>query len=241
MSSRFGKDPTTVRKWVWTVIFGLQELKAEKIRFPNYNGYKLVFILSVDGTDCHIEEPRPFERKWFSQKFKGPGVKYKVALDVLTGNCVWINGPFKASKNDITIYREGLKALIPEGKLVVADKAYRGEPETVSYPNQLDHEDVAALKARIWARQETFFLRVKALNVIKQPFRHKPVLPLHKACFEAVAIIIQYSHENGSPLFQKEFHDSLSSCLHNDRQSPCRLQVSIEQLRVALADTRYSA
>jgi hypothetical protein len=200
LAARLGKDPTTVRKWVWTIIFGLQGLKAEKIKFPE-DGFELTFIISVDGTDCPIEEPRPFDKAWFSNKFKGPGVKYEVALDVLTGECVWINGPFKASKSEVTIYRNGLKHLIPEGKLVVADKALRGEPATASVPNHLDDEDVAELKKCIRARQETFFSRMKAFHVLKEPFRHKPVLEKHKACFEAVAVLIQYGILNGSPLF----------------------------------------
>ena len=87
LATRWSKDPATIRKWIWTIIFGLADLGAQKIRFPP-NGFNLVFILSVDGTDCPIEEPRPWSKTWFSQKFKGAGVKYEVALDVLTGNCV---------------------------------------------------------------------------------------------------------------------------------------------------------
>ena len=200
LASRVGKDPAAVRKWVWTIIFGLQELKAEKIKFPE-DGFQLTFIMSVDGTDCPIEEPRPFSKSWFSQKFKGPGVKHEVALDVLTGECVWIKGPCKASQSDITICRSGLKHSVPDGKLVVADKAHRGEPDTISPPNHLDDEEVAALKKRIRARQETFFSRMKAFKILKEPFRHKPVLPKHKACFEAVAVLAQCGIVNGFPLF----------------------------------------
>lgn len=201
MGTKFQKNPTTIRRWVWTVIFGLQELKATKIHFPN-DGWEMTFTVSVDCTDCPIEEPRPFDRKWFSQKSKSAGVKYEVAIDVLTGNVVWVNGPFKASKSDVTIFREGLKNLLPEGKLVVGDKALRGEPESASVPNHLDHPDVAELKKRIRARQETFFARVKTFKVFREKFRHKPVMDMHQACFEAVAVVVQYGIENGSPLFR---------------------------------------
>ena len=63
-----------------------------------------IFNISVDGTDCPIHEPCPFDKAWFSQKFKGPGVKYEIAIDVLTGDCVWISGPYQASKSDIKIF-----------------------------------------------------------------------------------------------------------------------------------------
>lgn len=200
LASRMNKDPATIRKWVWCIILGIQELKAEKIVFPTEDS-TLIFIVSVDGTDCRIEEPRPFNKSWFSQKFRGPAVKYEVALDVLTGRCVWINGPFQGSKNDLTIFRQGLKHLIPPGKYAIADKGYKGEPTCISFPNHLDDEDIKEFKKRVRARQETFFSRMKSFAVMEQRFRHKPVMEKHKACFEAVAIIVQYSIDNGSPLF----------------------------------------
>ena len=51
------------------------------------------------------------------------------------------------------------------------------------------------------ACQETFFSRMKAFQVLRQPFRHKPVMEKHEACFIAVAVMVQYGIENGSPLF----------------------------------------
>jgi hypothetical protein len=42
---------------------------------------------------------------WFSHKFKGPGVQYKVALNIMMGDIVWINGPFPCGcYADITIF-----------------------------------------------------------------------------------------------------------------------------------------
>ena len=39
-------------------------------------------LVSVDGVDFEIEEPYPYERewsrRWFSPKFKGPGLRYEV-------------------------------------------------------------------------------------------------------------------------------------------------------------------
>ena len=205
LETKMGKDAVTLRKWIWTIIFALQDLRAEYIRFPDYDKMPntLVFVLSVDGTDCPIQEPRPFNKAWFSQKFKGPGVKYEVGIDVLTGDCVWISGPFKASKSDIKIFREdGLMAMIPEGRLVIADKGYRGEPGVVSHPNHLDEAAVLDFKKRVRARHETFNARLKSFDVLHQVFRHKPVLPKHKACFDAVAVIVQCEIDFGFKLFQ---------------------------------------
>lgn len=51
-------------------------------------------LVSVDGTDFRIYERHPFWSGWFSHKFKGPGVRYEVAVCIKTGDVVWINGPF---------------------------------------------------------------------------------------------------------------------------------------------------
>ena len=32
-------------------------------------------LVTVDGTDFRIKEPQPFDSKWLSEKFNGPGVK----------------------------------------------------------------------------------------------------------------------------------------------------------------------
>eukprot|EP00957_Ditylum_brightwellii_P068256 5181416-Ditylum_brightwellii.AAC.1 len=60
--------------------------------------------MSVDGTDCSINESWPFEKKWYSQKFNDQSVKYEVGTSIKTGFIVRITGPFVGSKNDGTIF-----------------------------------------------------------------------------------------------------------------------------------------
>jgi hypothetical protein len=38
--------------------------------------------VTVDGTYFRINEPTDFSTKWFSHKFKGPGVRYQVAISI---------------------------------------------------------------------------------------------------------------------------------------------------------------
>ena len=40
---------------------------------------QLCFI-RLDGTDFSIQEPSPFDPMWYSHKFKGLGVQYKVGI-----------------------------------------------------------------------------------------------------------------------------------------------------------------
>jgi len=48
----------------------------------------------VHGMDFRISEPKPFNSKWYSHKFKGPGVRYNAGVFIQMGWIVWVNGPF---------------------------------------------------------------------------------------------------------------------------------------------------
>ena len=84
--------------------------------------------MSVDGTDCTIKEPYPFDTQFFSEKLNGPGYKYEIAICIATASIVWINGPFKAGKNDVTIFDEdGLKDALCDDECVEVDQGYKGD------------------------------------------------------------------------------------------------------------------
>lgn len=38
--------------------------------------------VSIDGTYFQIQEP-PFDKKWYNNKFKGPGVRYEIGVGQL--------------------------------------------------------------------------------------------------------------------------------------------------------------
>jgi hypothetical protein len=105
----------------------------------------------VDGVHCRIFEPKhpTFSKnpEYYSHKHKQAALCYEVALAVYNSCLVWISGPHKASKHDITIFREGLKHLIPDGKRAIGDTSYKGEPTAVSTPNRAhDPPDVKKFK-----------------------------------------------------------------------------------------------
>jgi hypothetical protein len=61
--------------------------------------------VSVDGTDFRINQPTPFWKGWYSQKFKSAGVHYEVTISIQSGDIVWIHGPFPCGKfPDLTIF-----------------------------------------------------------------------------------------------------------------------------------------
>jgi len=112
---------------------------------------------------------------------------------------VWIRGPEPAAASDLGIYKapNGLKSMIPAGKKVVGDSAYK-DP-TCSIWNSFDTKEVASFKKRARARHENFNGRLKRFKILSERFRHNHTK--HGIVFEAICVICQYDMENGSPLF----------------------------------------
>ena len=122
-----------------------------------------------------------------------------------------MNGPFCASKLDITIFRFGggdennpgpnLRDKIPEGKRAVADSGYKGEDgKTCSITRQSDSKEMKEFKARAKSRQEVFNSKVKAFTYTATKFRHGQ--EVHAMAFESVCILLQYDMESGHGLFE---------------------------------------
>ena len=77
----------------------------QKIIWGNFGPDSVTFVVSVDGVHFLIKEPcRKASSSWYSHKFNGPGLVYKVALLIHVNQVAWITGPFPASKNDLTIF-----------------------------------------------------------------------------------------------------------------------------------------
>jgi DDE superfamily endonuclease len=153
---------------------------------------------------CRVNEPKHANQSkdpsYYSHKFKQSGLDYELGISVFDNALVWMNGPFKAGRHDMQIFRtEGLKDIIPVGKKVIGDNGYRGEKAVVSTPNSHDPVDVRKFKSRARARHESFNGRIKNFKCLDERFRHG--IANHKTVFEAVCVICQYQLENGSPLF----------------------------------------
>ena len=207
----------TFRKWSWFFIRKISELKEDVIqlerRFDNLP--EEVFVncfVSVDGTDCPIFEPWPFNPKNFSHKTNGPALKYEVAVGISTGFIVWVNGPFQGGKGDSAIFKEGLKNLLFDEELVEVDAGYRGDDKFMN-PNMASGSDGRKEKSIVRGRHENVNGRLKIYNVLTTYFRHmKPrhsVLEKHKICFESVAVLTQLKMEfAGESLYDVEYNEN---------------------------------
>jgi len=202
----------------------IQALKRKKIKFCGFHQDR-IYLATIDCVHCMCNEFRTDPHsKWYSHKHNGAGVSYEIAVDVDDDRAVWTAGPYPASTHDITIFRGGKKestkqrknekmwdknALyfqIPEGKKLIGDSGYTGEPEKISTTMKEHDAHVKEFFARAKSRHETFNTRLKFFGVLSGRFRHgkgaDDKLKQHKTCFEAVCVLVQYDMENGHPLME---------------------------------------
>ncbi|KAG9407624.1 hypothetical protein AC1031_002342 [Aphanomyces cochlioides] len=196
-----GTDEKTFRKWCWLYVALISELDI--IRWENRfigAAEDARMFVSLDGTDMRIQEPRPFDRKWFSHKFHGPGLRYELGICIRTGHIVWSNGGVPCGQYpDLLLAREAYVHAVAPGEMTLADRGYR-DPEFFVTPDT--HNLSAGLQKRIMARHETANARLKKFGALRLAFRHS--LHLHHSCFQAIVNIVQLEIENESPLFSIE-------------------------------------
>ena len=151
-------------------------------------------MISLDGTDCPILEPWPYDAGYFSQKLNGPGLKYEVGVAINSNNIVWINGPFKAGESDLNIYRECLREYLCDDEGVECDQFYQGDPR-LKNPKVHQGARYRRQKKEVRARQENLNARLKRFKVLDDSFRHD--LSKHGECFRAVAVLTQIGLNHG--------------------------------------------
>lgn len=144
--------------------------------------------VTVDGTDYQIRQPYPFSSAWYSHKYKGPGLRYELAVCIQTGYIVWINGPYSCgSWNDQKIFTHGLVHWLDEGERVEADNGYGG-PHVVCPSDYATAEEKRA-KSLARARHENINRRLKQFGILGQKYRH--ALKKHQGVFRACAVLTQ--------------------------------------------------
>lgn len=165
--------------------------------------------MTVDGTDFLIEEPAHFNKKWYSHKFKGPGLRYEIGVCIQTGWLVWVHGPFPCGRyNDIKIFCRHLQGLLEPNERVVADGGYRdADEETTETPSGYNTYD-QYMKSMARARHETLNRRFKQYKILGSRYRGEIVD--HKYIMLAIANIVQLDVEYGNAPFMVAYNDQTS-------------------------------
>jgi len=65
-------------------------------RYDNAPNGTTTFV-SLDGTDFRIMEPTEFSTRWYSHKFRGPGLRYEVGLCLDPGEKALADGGYRDS------------------------------------------------------------------------------------------------------------------------------------------------
>ncbi len=161
-------------------------------------------MITVDGTDFRIHEPKPFDRKWYSHKYTKAGLRYEIGVCIQTGWIVWTNGPFACGPNhDLTIFRSALEGMLLPWEMVEADQGYRGHPRIrPRYEEGVSMVQYIA-KGRARARHEGINSLFKIFGILKYPFRHN--IEKHGRVFRAIATITQVKLKNEQPTFDVHY------------------------------------
>ena len=161
-------------------------------------------LTTVDGTDFSIYEPKPWDRKWYSVKHNGSGLRYEVAICIQTGWVVWTNGPFPCGAcHDITIFRSGLKPMLLLWEQVEADEGYRGDLKARRKEEVGVTVKQYIAKGRARARHETVNGLFKVFGALSGRFRHH--ISKHGVIFRAVCSITQIKIMHEQPIFQVHY------------------------------------
>jgi len=205
MAGFFTLDENTLRNHVQKCVNAIAALKGEKIAW-DIDDNPETFLISVDGVHFRVNEPRKQpSARWCSCKFKSAGLACEVAAAICHNKVVWMNGPCHGGDGDDEIHKSKLKAKVPKGKKVIADRGCKPSEEgekTLSIRNTLDSDALKEFKRRVQARRESFNARLHAFAILQVAFRARTDrAKKHKAVFEACCVPIQHDMENGHPLF----------------------------------------
>ena len=214
MSGRWGFGEEFCRDTVKHIATRLKHLKAKKIKFGPFDSERR-YLGTVDCVHFEMNEFRTDPNsKWYSHKHNGAGVSYEVVVDICRDKILWTAGPKPASTHDITFFRGGTQVStnrqkneatwdknalyfqVPEGKKLIGDSGYKGEPSKLSTTVDEHSDKVKEFFARAKSRQETINTRLKSFNVLSGRFRHgkgaENKLEAHQRVFEAVCVLVQY-------------------------------------------------
>jgi hypothetical protein len=127
--------------------------------------------MSINETDYKIEQKGASKKgnAFGSHKYAGESaLRYKLGIDILAGNLVWVGGPYPAGAWwDIKIFMHELPHLLEPGERVEANNGYVGHPNKIKCPNNdCNPEENIAMQARLRSRHETFNARLKFWGIL---------------------------------------------------------------------------
>lgn len=175
-------------------------------------------LASVDGVDFRIlgkklHDGQP-DKRYYSFKFKAPGLRYMVVLPIRSSDIVFLAGPYLPGLyNDLQIFRmSGVKDEMEQTEKMEADDGYLGEhPAFCMVPSgEETRQDQQKLRGRVRMQHEHVNKRMKQFGCLLNCFRHG--VEKHSYCFRAVAVITKLAMQAGEETIDVgEYDDRLSN------------------------------
>ena len=150
----------------------IQYLKHKKVVWPDDLGGEDVWILTFDGTHVWVYEPgHPLfsqDSEYYSHKLNKAGINYELGISLASRKLIWMNSPFKAGKSDLTVFtggglRDRLRQL---GKKAIGGGIYKGNQDTVVYPNSHNSRPGKKFKSRVLKGHEAFNGMTKSFQIL---------------------------------------------------------------------------
>jgi hypothetical protein len=91
------------------------------------------FLASIDGVDFCVKGKKLLngmpDSKYYSYKFKGPGLRYLVAMSIRSSDIVFVSGPYLPGvNNDLQVlHQSGLLEMLERREKLEADDGYKAE------------------------------------------------------------------------------------------------------------------
>jgi len=143
--------------------------------------------------------------RWFSHKFKGPGLCYKVGVCIQTGWIVWINGPYALGDwSNLAITCYGVAHKLGPGEKYLADGGYSSQDRNVETPTGLKNHN-QRMKARARACHKAINGLLKQYGILWECFCHNR--NDHAVVFKAIVNLVQAKIMLEDATYQVAYND----------------------------------
>ena len=158
--------------------------------------------MTLDGTDFPVNEAHPHDPGLYSHKLNAAGIRYDIAINIVTGDIVYWSGGEKAGEfPDLKLARNGILHLIDEGEMIIADKGYNDHRYFI-FTTDLRGDNYMIKK--ITGRHENINARLKVWGFLRNRFRHD--FPTHYRMFLAIIEIEKFKLKNSNVLQKISVH-----------------------------------
>jgi hypothetical protein len=166
--------------------------------------------MTIDSTDVRIQQKGAARKGsiFGSHKYAGKSaLRYKLGVDILVGNLVWVEGPYPAGEwNDTKFFNSVLSHCLELGECIEANNGYVGHANKIKCPNNdCNPVENLGMQGTVRTCHKTLCWHLKNWGILEKVYHHD--ITVHGMVFYACVVITQLAIANGKPLFEVEYGD----------------------------------